>query len=103
MDTAMQDQVTFADLIRELEDLHRSGDEESWQERALCAQTDPEVFFPERGEPTTEAKRICRMCEVQAECLEYALDRRERFGVWGGTSERERRAVIARREAESAA
>ena len=52
------------------------GAEESgelpWQDRALCAQTDPEAFFPEKGGSTREAKRVCRSCEVRAECLEYA-------------------------------
>jgi WhiB family transcriptional regulator, redox-sensing transcriptional regulator len=68
------------------------GDEEpGWQEQALCAQTDPEAFFPEKGGSTREAKRICSGCEVRAECLEYALAHDERFGIWGGLSERERR------------
>ena len=65
--------------------------EPDWQERALCAQTDPEAFFPEKGGSTREAKRICSGCEVRAECLEYALAHDERFGIWGGLSERERR------------
>ncbi|MEV6767001.1 WhiB family transcriptional regulator [Nocardia sp. NPDC051030] len=64
---------------------------EQWQERALCAQTDPEAFFPEKGGSTREAKRICLGCEVRDECLEYALQNDERFGIWGGLSERERR------------
>ena len=62
-----------------------------WQDRALCAQTDPEAFFPEKGGSTREAKKVCRGCEVRAECLEYALEHDERFGIWGGLSERERR------------
>jgi WhiB family redox-sensing transcriptional regulator len=65
----------------------------AWQERALCAQTDPEAFFPEKGGSTREAKRVCMSCEVRAECLEYALAKDERFGIWGGLSERERRRV----------
>ena len=67
-----------------------------WQDRALCAQTDPEIFFPDKGESTTAAKRVCVGCEVRAECLQEALDRGERFGVWGGLSERERRDLAAR-------
>ena len=67
-----------------------------WQERALCAQTDPEAFFPEKGGSTREAKRICQGCEVRAECLEYALGHDERFGIWGGLSERERRKLKKR-------
>ena len=66
-------------------------EEQSWQERSLCAQTDPEAFFPEKGGSTREAKKICTGCEVRAECLEYALANDERFGIWGGMSERERR------------
>jgi WhiB family redox-sensing transcriptional regulator len=67
------------------------GEVMEWQERALCAQTDPEAFFPEKGGSTREAKRICSGCEVRTECLEYALANDERFGIWGGMSERERR------------
>jgi len=69
------------------------AEEQTWQERALCAQTDPEAFFPEKGGSTREAKRICSTCEVRSECLEYALEHDERFGIWGGLSERERRRI----------
>ena len=65
--------------------------EPEWHERALCAQTDPEAFFPEKGGSTREAKKICTGCEVRSECLSYALAHDERFGIWGGLSERERR------------
>ncbi len=63
----------------------------AWQADALCAQTDPEAFFPEKGGSTREAKRVCESCTVRTECLEYALQQDERFGIWGGLSERERR------------
>lgn len=63
----------------------------AWQSDALCAQTDPEAFFPEKGGSTRDAKKICTSCEVRAQCLEYALQNDERFGIWGGLSERERR------------
>ncbi|MCU1437168.1 MAG: whiB [Naasia sp.] len=63
----------------------------AWQADALCAQTDPEAFFPEKGGSTREAKKICTSCEVRSQCLEYALQNDERFGIWGGLSERERR------------
>jgi WhiB family redox-sensing transcriptional regulator len=72
------------------------ADGQSWQERALCAETDPEAFFPEKGGSTREAKKICTGCEVKAECLEYALANDERFGIWGGLSERERRRLRRR-------
>ncbi|GIG57245.1 MULTISPECIES: WhiB family transcriptional regulator [Longispora] len=78
----MEDQEVVADLL---------GDAPEWQEHALCAQTDPEAFFPEKGGSTREAKRICGRCEVKSDCLEYALSKDERFGIWGGLSERERR------------
>jgi WhiB family redox-sensing transcriptional regulator len=67
------------------------SEENQWQDRALCAQTDPEAFFPEKGGSTREAKRICLGCEVKDQCLDYALAHDERFGIWGGLSERERR------------
>ncbi len=71
-------------------------EELSWQERALCAETDPESFFPEKGGSTREAKKVCTGCEVRAECLEYALANDERFGFWGGVSVGERRKLKRR-------
>lgn len=83
--------------VSELVLLGTTGEEElSWQERSLCAQTDPEAFFPEKGGSTREAKRVCTGCEVRAECLAYALANDERFGIWGGLSERERRRLKRR-------
>ena len=67
-----------------------------WQTDSLCAQTDPEAFFPEKGGSTRDAKKICQSCEVRTECLEYALRNDERFGIWGGLSERERRKLRKR-------
>ncbi len=69
------------------------GGSAAWRLDALCAETDPEAFFPEKGGSTREAKKICTGCEVRAECLEFALANDERFGIWGGLSERERRRV----------
>jgi WhiB family transcriptional regulator, redox-sensing transcriptional regulator len=57
---------------------------------------DVEAFFPEKGGSTREAKRVCTTCPVRAECLEYALGNDERFGIWGGLSERERRRLKRR-------
>lgn len=62
----------------------------AWQAQALCAQTGADFFFPEPGSSVREAKRICGMCEMRSACLEYALANDERFGVWGGLSEKER-------------
>jgi WhiB family redox-sensing transcriptional regulator len=76
------------------------GEGRRWQERANCLGVDPDLFFPERGASTREAKAVCRSCEVRAECLEYALDHGEKFGIWGGLSERERRRVRRQRALE---
>jgi WhiB family redox-sensing transcriptional regulator len=70
---------------------------ESWRLDALCAETDPEAFFPEKGGSTREAKRVCVGCPVRLQCLEFALENDERFGIWGGLSERERRRVRLQR------
>ena len=61
------------------------------QTQANCMGVDPDLFFPERGASTKEAKEVCRGCVVQSDCLEYALANGEKFGIWGGMSERERR------------
>ena len=80
----------------------------SWQRQANCMGVDPDLFFPERGASTREAKEVCRGCVVREDCLEYALSNGEKFGIWGGMSERERRrirrarAVAGRRGAASA-
>ncbi|WP_020496349.1 WhiB family transcriptional regulator [Sciscionella marina] len=88
--------LTPVDALDGFSELFDEAEEQTWQERALCAQTDPEAFFPEKGGSTREAKRICSVCEVRAECLEYALAQDERFGIWGGLSERERRKLKRR-------
>ncbi len=70
------------------------GDEDlSWQAYAACMGVDPDLFFPERGASTREAKAVCGRCVVRTECLEYALSNAEKFGIWGGMSERERRRI----------
>lgn len=70
----------------------RTGDL-SWQERAACAEYDTRVFFPPQGGDSATPKKICRQCPVREACLEYALVNTERFGIWGGLSEKERRHV----------
>ena len=62
-----------------------------WYPQGLCAQTDPEAFFPEKGGSTREAKKICAGCPVRQKCLDHALANHERHGIWGGLSERDRR------------
>ena len=99
--------VQVQEFMLLVQGLTASGDGRRWQERANCLGVDPDLFFPERGASTREAKAVCRGCEVRAECLEYALDHGEKFGIWGGLSERERRRVrrqraLARRRLASA-
>jgi WhiB family transcriptional regulator, redox-sensing transcriptional regulator len=64
-----------------------------WQGAARCTEVDPEIFFPERGGSSRAARLVCAQCDVRAQCLEYALNNKEQFGIWGGTSERERRRI----------
>lgn len=79
--------------LDEIEELFGDVDleEQPWETAALCAQTDPNAFFPEKGFSSKEAKTICSACPVQEECLAYALENKIRFGIWGGLSERERK------------
>ncbi|GAA3361756.1 MULTISPECIES: WhiB family transcriptional regulator [Saccharopolyspora] len=75
-----------------------------WYQSALCAQSDPDAFFPEKGQSGKMAKRICGSCEVREECLRYALGNADLSGIWGGLSESERRELrVAARAAELAA
>lgn len=67
-----------------------STEDLTWQDKALCAQTDPEAFFPEKGGSVHPAKRVCRRCDVRAECLEYALSQEVQWGIYGGLSAVER-------------
>lgn len=68
--------------------------DQPWATDALCAQTDPEAFYPEKGGSTRGAKAVCGACDVRDDCLAYALEHGERWGIWGGPSERERRRLI---------
>lgn len=81
---------------RALTALHGAA-KEYWQEQSLCKEADPEQFFPEKGGATALAKKLCKECPVKAQCLEFALANDERFGIWGGLSERERRKLNPRR------
>lgn len=86
-----------------LEALFDDGLDRSWQTRANCMGVDPELFFPERGASTREAKEVCRGCVVREDCLEFAIANGEKFGIWGGMSERERRRVRRARILQQAA
>src|SRR6187455_2318195 len=72
-------------------------EDRGWQDYANCLGVDPDLFFPERGASTREAKEVCRGCVVREDCLEYALDNGEKFGIWGGMSERKRRRLRRQR------
>lgn len=73
---------------------------EDWHEAALCAETDPEVFFPAKGQPPRVARGICARCEVRTDCLEDALRHNDiDYGIRGGLSPRERRALLRTQEA----
>lgn len=67
-------------------------DRADWVRHAECRGM-PELFFPQRGASTKEAKAVCAMCPVRQECLDHAIDVGEKFGIWGGLSERERRRI----------
>lgn len=69
----------------------------SWRLSAACRGMDPEMFYPQRGDSTAAPKSVCRGCLVSEECLEFALDNGEKFGVWGGKSERQRRRMRGER------
>lgn len=69
-------------------DVWNDGTEAQWRIDALCAQTDPEIFFPNKGGSTREAKSVCARCPVAQECLEYAVATDQRYGVWGGKGRR---------------
>jgi WhiB family redox-sensing transcriptional regulator len=69
----------------------------SWRQHAACRGADPDIFYPGSDEEAEEAKAICATCPVRQACLEYALANRERDGVWGGATERERRRLIRQR------
>ncbi|HET9732790.1 MAG TPA: WhiB family transcriptional regulator [Acidimicrobiales bacterium] len=79
----------FKDVIRQMN--------LSWRQRAACRGVDADVFYPVSDEDADVAKAICSECSVREACLEYALMHRERDGVWGGATERERRRILRQR------
>ncbi len=89
-----------ADLLRRVDaalELPLLGNRPAWRDSGACVGIDAELFFPERGAPVGPAKRVCRACAVRRDCLEHALAHGEKFGIWGGLSERERRRIRSRR------
>lgn len=73
--------------------MKRPEPDPTWKAKANCQGVGADLFFPERGASTREAKEVCRGCVVRDDCLEYALANSEKFGIWGGLSERERRRI----------
>lgn len=73
-----------------------AGGQEPWMDSSLCAQSDPELFYPEKGQSANAAKRVCSQCPVRQECLDWAVDAGEDHGVWGGLSRKERHAYAKR-------
>ena len=96
--------MSFITRPMDLEELRTvlSFDDLSWHDRANCKGANADLFFPERGASTRTAKSICRQCQVRADCLEFALRSGEKFGIWGGRSERERRRVRRERQVATA-
>jgi WhiB family transcriptional regulator, redox-sensing transcriptional regulator len=68
-----------------------------WRDHAACRGVDPDIFYPTSDEEAEQAKAICGLCSVRHACLEHALAIREKEGVWGGATERERRRIIRQR------
>lgn len=68
-----------------------------WRQEAACKGLDPDLWYPERGDLLVMAREVCARCPVRGECLDFALTEGEKFGVWGGMSERERRILRAKR------
>jgi WhiB family transcriptional regulator, redox-sensing transcriptional regulator len=72
----------------------------TWRQRAACRGLDPEIFYPPSDEEADEAKGVCATCQVRQPCLDWALSTRERDGVWGGLTERERRRILRHHRAD---
>lgn len=85
----MNDTVVWTDLLG-------LNEERTWLSLAACREADAFIFFPGPDGDTSAALRICSTCPVREECLAYALEARERYGIWGGTTERERRRLLRR-------
>ena len=85
-------------MLEQLKQALATGYDLEWQDKANCTGANDNLFFPERGASTRTAKGICRECQVRVECLEFAITTGEKFGIWGGMSERERRRVRKERQ-----
>ena len=70
---------------------------QTWRQHAACRGVEPDIFYPASDEEAEVAKAVCAVCPVRQPCLEYALSSRERDGVWGGATEKERRRILRQR------
>ena len=70
---------------------------QTWRQHAACRGVEPDIFYPASDEEADVAKAVCAVCPVRQPCLEYALSSRERDGVWGGATEKERRRLLRQR------
>lgn len=75
----------------------RDGRDLSWRDDGACRGLEPDIFYPDEDDDAEPAKIVCAMCAVRVSCLEHALRFREREGIWGGATERERRRIIRQR------
>jgi WhiB family redox-sensing transcriptional regulator len=82
---------------RQMLPIEPDSEKPGWADFSNCLGVDPDIFSPERGASTREAKEVCSGCVVRDECLEYALITGQKFGVWGGLTERERRRIRRQR------
>ena len=85
-------------MLEQFREALSTGFDLEWQDGANCTGANANLFFPERGASTRTAKSICRECKVRGDCLEFAISTGEKFGIWGGMSERERRRVRKERQ-----
>lgn len=73
--------------------MHDDDMNDAWREEALCTEFDPELFSPEKGESSANAKRICGMCDVRQQCLDYAVRTFQMDGIWGGVGPKTRERI----------
>jgi WhiB family redox-sensing transcriptional regulator len=79
-------------------DVTKHVDVMAWADGGNCAGVDPEIFFPHRGDSADLARAVCRGCPVASECLSYAIDTDQRFGIWGGLTPAQRRRLVRRHD-----
>jgi WhiB family redox-sensing transcriptional regulator len=84
--------VSTTTAINGIELAPKAGSDE-WRQEALCAEANPDAFFPDKHESAKTAKQICAACTVREQCLDYAITNGEGVGVWGGLSASERRRI----------